>query len=71
MAVEENEIGFHSALEHIVGAMGMSAKEAEAFLKSKLADGSLSLTGDDGLHLTPAQFAERVAALPDAEAVSA
>lgn len=56
-------INYHSAVEVIAKQKKISAKKAEAFLKEKLADGSLALTDECGFHLTPEQFAEKVASI--------
>lgn len=56
-------IDFFGAVELVAKKKKLSAKKAEAFLKEKLADGSLSLVGEFGFHLTPEQFAEKLASV--------
>lgn len=56
-------IDFFSAVELVAKKKKISAKKAEAFLKEKLADGSLSLVDESGFHLTPEKFAEKLASV--------
>lgn len=50
-------INFFEAVAQIATSKKLSVKEAEAFLKEKMAEGVLPLT------LEPAEFAERLAGL--------
>lgn len=59
----DGKIDFFGAVEIVAKTNEIDMKAAEVWLKEKLLEGALSLVDGEGIHLTPTQFAERLAAL--------
>jgi len=57
------KIDFFGAIEIVAKTNEIDMKAAEVWLKEKLNEGTLSMVDGEGIHLTPTQFAERLAAL--------
>lgn len=57
------KIDFFGAVEIVAKTNEIDMKAAEVWLKEKLNEGALSMVDGEGIHLTPTQFAERLAAL--------
>jgi hypothetical protein len=57
------KIDFFGAVEIVAKTNEIDMKAAEVWLKEKLNEGTLSMVDGEGIHLTPTQFAERLAAL--------